>query len=368
MELVTKACLSYDGSQATFIGEETLVFQCANSIKFCNTHTDEENFLGGRGAGISKVVTCTKTRNVIYACKGNKPEVFVYSFPGLKLLSTLSGAAELEITGLAVSRDGKHVAIAGGLPDLSLTLWELGAGGAPTLLNRAKLESECAQISFNPRDSNELCCVDSAGVVNLWKLTKLFTSYTFGSWDPVGSQDPVTVTAHGWSPDNALVIGCKSGETYALDMKLHEAGSVLPRKLLSDAAEEGAAEVAVTCIGIAKDYVLAGCADGHLAWYPELSKTAQSYRTKVVAQGGEITCISLAPNYEAVWVGSRAGTLVRAPPPGRPPPPPLLWARGFGCSRACADPDSPSLHGVCTRCPRAPDACHPLRSAPGRRR
>jgi WD40 repeat protein len=297
--------MSYAGEKAFFMDESTLCYQCGNSIKFLNVASGVENFLGGINHSMSNVIGCPKAGLLAYAEQGTNPNICIYNYPRLRPVGTLAGAAELGFDVIAMSPDGATIAAASSAPDVRLSFWVGGPDwSTPECRGTVELPLRAVALSFNPQDSNELCLVDATGKSTMWKLGKTHESFKLESWSPVAEdalQDEVT--AHAWSPNNQLVLGYASGAVYGLDLATHEVGDLLASTTLSEPRG-----YAVTGMAVTKGYVVAGFADGQLAWCAE-SAGQQSHQSNVA--GAAISCINVAQDYSSLWLGVSDGSILQ---------------------------------------------------------
>lgn len=135
-------------------------------------------------------------------------------------VATLEGSAELEIDAVAISRDGGTVAIASGVPDMQLTVWQGGPDwSSPTVACAAARDAHasCASLSICPGDSAEMCTVSEAGDLHLRRVVDGVGGLAIKSWCPLPPElAELSVTSHAWSPSRQLIVGFASGTVVAL--------------------------------------------------------------------------------------------------------------------------------------------------------
>lgn len=291
----------YAGEEAVFMDADTLCYQCGNSVKFLNVKTGKENFLGGVSYGISQVVCSPTAGLVVYADAGMSPNICLYSYPRLRPVGTLSGAAELSFDAIAISRDGTSIAAVSGSPDLVVTVWTGGPDWAePVVAAVAPLPLGAVSLKFNPLDATELCCF-ADGKVSLFKLESSGSKATLESWSPM-PEDAMEeeITSYGWAPSSKLLVGTASGAVQSLDLSAHEPGQTLAQTTLC--APSG---VAATSISATKENVVVGYADGSLEWAVESG--GDPLRSQVAA--AQVACIAPTPDFGSLWVGMTDGSL-----------------------------------------------------------
>ena len=87
---------------------------------------------------------------------GLQPKCHVYQMPGKRLVADFPLKTTLRAIGMEFSRDGKYLAIVGGLPDFNISIYDLEAKKfLITEEHKLKYRSDFVTIKFNPRSKNE---------------------------------------------------------------------------------------------------------------------------------------------------------------------------------------------------------------------
>ena len=87
---------------------------------------------------------------------GLQPKCHVYQMPGKRLVADFALKTTLRAIGMAFSRDGKYLAIIGGLPDFCISIYDMEAKKfLITEEHKLKYRSDFICVKFNPRSKNE---------------------------------------------------------------------------------------------------------------------------------------------------------------------------------------------------------------------
>lgn len=104
--------------------------------------------------------------------KGNDPNIYIYGYPGLKVLRILRQGTERSFAALAFNATGEKLASLGGAPDYLLTVWDW-EHEAITLHSKA-FGQDIFTVRFSPENPGRLV-TSGTGHIRFWKMASTFT-------------------------------------------------------------------------------------------------------------------------------------------------------------------------------------------------
>ncbi len=104
------------------------------------------------------MATANYIRGVIAAAEfGLNPEVHIYKVPGKDLVYKFKADTKIRIIDMVFSRDGKYLLMIGGVPDFTISIFDLDNNKLLNLMENSlpfKVQ-EYKKAKFNPQNSKE---------------------------------------------------------------------------------------------------------------------------------------------------------------------------------------------------------------------
>eukprot|EP00741_Cyanophora_paradoxa_P008713 tig00001371_g8435.t1 len=257
----------FSGSNARFVDNETVVFQCGNVLRFARIGAGPapESQPGGpyanihlKGLGITAFAVSPRRGVIAVAEKTLKtPTISVYSLgPEPKLLVTLNEGTELEFADVAFSRDGSRLASIGQFPDYSIVVWDWEKRAQVV---RGALPAACKFLSFSGRGDSELCA-SGPGHIFFWKISRLLDAAQFicteGKVQSLHLAD--ALYCHAWSPRGLVYCGCQDGALLKFDPATGAC--------LNEADPSALLEAPIASVLVAVGHLVLACEDGTVRW------------------------------------------------------------------------------------------------------
>jgi WD40 repeat protein len=132
------------------IDATTLVFASGNLIHFFNIETKAitmRRSVCGGGIGCIAKNPALK-QHLTVAENGKKPTIFIYKFPQMEILATLTRGTRQQYSIVDYSPDGELLASQGGMPDYMLTIWDWRRGEIK--LRARSFSNDVANLLFSP--------------------------------------------------------------------------------------------------------------------------------------------------------------------------------------------------------------------------
>jgi WD40 repeat protein len=104
--------------------------------------------------------------------KGPFPNIYIYSWPSLKLYRILRKGTDAMFAHVEFSSTGKLLASLGGAPDYTLTVWNWQQ--QKVVLKAKAFSSEVYRVSFSPY-TDDILITSGACHIRFWKMAQTFT-------------------------------------------------------------------------------------------------------------------------------------------------------------------------------------------------
>ena len=300
---------------------------------------------GEAGASVGCVAVCPKAGTVAVAGKGYAaPVVTLHALvPGgtVSGAGAVRGAAELEVSAMAFSRNGSRLATLSSKPDFSLCVWDTQAVGGPALVAKAQVSAALASdaaVGFYPHPNSSRVCICGAGGVAVWTVEetkregmqlKAHKALAWGTLldSPFPGQPGPAVTAHTWLATGELVVGLSNNVVALFDTQegtLLSAIDFTGRLVDGDGARGGVAALHVTVEAVVATFncgvmalldprlqgsTLEICDLRYLAW-----RSTGARAPADVTRVDGISSVSLSPSMEELLVQTGAGDVLAVRP------------------------------------------------------
>ena len=98
--------------QAEYVNSTNVATIVGNALRFYDVKEGKSRFLWGEGSGISCFAVCRSGRLIAYATKDLSPTIYVHELSSYKKVAEMSASAQVGVTAMAFTRDGKWLAVA----------------------------------------------------------------------------------------------------------------------------------------------------------------------------------------------------------------------------------------------------------------
>jgi len=312
-EFNVQQTLSYQGEALRMLDEETIMYNCGNSLLFVSSATGAQNFLFNESnGGISAIASNWATRSIAYAPVENNPAIQIYTYPDKRLKATLADGTDLEYAAIDFSRDGSRVLGIGKLTDFKVCVWEVA-----TEMKLEGCDTEmpfgCSFGSFDPSNADRFCTGGENGFI-FWEvdrsLEKPALKYTLCSVEASAHESEEQSAAHNqftchfWDAEG----GCYAGNSLG-EILLFKQGDSKPA---STTKLDGKGTVCATALLLTKEHLVVGRSDGTVQWLSFDKFEEQASTTLPLGPKGlpsRITSITPSPFYEKMAIGTADGTL-----------------------------------------------------------
>ncbi|GMH39549.1 hypothetical protein BSKO_07447 [Bryopsis sp. KO-2023] len=219
--VVLSSILSLDASKKNPIHSlepHVIVTFAGSTVVILNTETLEQKYLWGQDGGGIGAVAVHPSREyfaVAEKCARRAPNVYIYNYPQLQLVSVLKDGTERAFSAAAFDKKGDMLATVGSYPDYMLTLWDWKK---ECVTLRAKAFSqEVYTVEFSPYFDGHLI-TSGTGHIRFWKMASTFTGLKLqGSLGKFGKIELTDVYAFIEMEDGKVLSGTESGELLLWD-------------------------------------------------------------------------------------------------------------------------------------------------------
>ncbi|XP_039770247.1 cilia- and flagella-associated protein 43 isoform X2 [Ornithorhynchus anatinus] len=157
-----------------FVNNNTICYPCGNYIIFVDIDTKEKTVLQCMNGSVGAVATSFASEVVAFSDRKLKPNIYIYSFPGLIKKKKLKGNAQLDYSLLAFSYCGTYLASYSSVPEFELSLWDWEEN--VILCKKSQPDVAVNQMTFNPMNWNQLC-LSSGSALTVWHIERNDTEH-----------------------------------------------------------------------------------------------------------------------------------------------------------------------------------------------
>ncbi|XP_068544544.1 cilia- and flagella-associated protein 43 isoform X2 [Anas acuta] len=263
-----------------FISNQTVCYPCGNYILFLDIKTKKTTALQCPTGQVGAFAVNTNSKVLAFSDRKLNPLIYVYSFPELNKLTELKGNVQLDYTVLAFSFTGPYLAGYSSIPEFVLSVWNWQ--DSILLCSESQPGVPVTSLSFNPMNWQQLCSANESSVT-VWHIERNYDEHylkqnpvklPYGHGSPnlqedlffpdSGNEDPyhgpimpvsaiaglvgdeaetfmprndikplVHPTAHCWTANSDIYMGCKEGFILKIDAETLSA-CVLQQKPLPE--------------------------------------------------------------------------------------------------------------------------------------
>uniref|UniRef100_A0A6I8PRJ3 Cilia- and flagella-associated protein 43 n=1 Tax=Ornithorhynchus anatinus TaxID=9258 RepID=A0A6I8PRJ3_ORNAN len=172
--LSTRWVQGFPKKNVAFVNNNTICYPCGNYIIFVDIDTKEKTVLQCMNGSVGAVATSFASEVVAFSDRKLKPNIYIYSFPGLIKKKKLKGNAQLDYSLLAFSYCGTYLASYSSVPEFELSLWDWEEN--VILCKKSQPDVAVNQMTFNPMNWNQLC-LSSGSALTVWHIERNDTEH-----------------------------------------------------------------------------------------------------------------------------------------------------------------------------------------------
>ena len=164
---------SYKRYNLHWLGDSCFLYAAGNTYQIFNKDTGERKIFHGTDMnGIGSVCVHPSREYFVVAEKGPSPNIYIYSYPGMKLYRVLRKGTEMAYAHVEFSVNGTKLASLGAAPDYTLTVWDWV--NQKIILKNKAYSSPVYKVSFSPF-TDDVLFTCGLGHVKFWRMATTFT-------------------------------------------------------------------------------------------------------------------------------------------------------------------------------------------------
>lgn len=189
-----------------------------------------------------------------------KPNIYIYSYPDMKLYRILPNGTERRYAHCEFSKTGDKLVSLGGFPDFTITVWNWQ--GENVVLKAKANSQDVYRASFSPY-TDDILFTSGFAHIKFWKMAQTFTGLKLqGEIAKTGALEMSNVSGFHELPDGKVLSGTEQGTMVLWD------GNLVKAHLVSDAEtkaplHQGMIEV----ILFEEDQFISAAHDGFIKWW-----------------------------------------------------------------------------------------------------
>jgi WD40 repeat protein len=161
------------------------------------------------GGGIGAISVHPEKRYFAIGEKGSWPNVYIYSYPDLRLYRVLRKGTERSFASISWSKDGDKLATVGSDPDFMLTVWDWKQ--ERVILKSKAFGQEVYRVSFSPMYDQQITTSGTAHI-RFWKMARTFTGLKLqGDIGKFGAVELSDINAFIELPDGKVLSSSEYG-------------------------------------------------------------------------------------------------------------------------------------------------------------
>ncbi|KAJ3375840.1 Cilia- and flagella-associated protein 44 [Allomyces arbusculus] len=244
-------------SSLVFLSPTVVVYAVSNVAVFLNIVSHEQRLLQGLRCGGISAVAVHPARNLVALAEthANGPNIYLYSFPDLRLFRVLRHGAEKSFTMLAFSQDGASLASVAAEPDYTLTVWDWRR--ERVVLRSKAFSQDVHHVAFNPTN-DQVLVTSGMGHIKFWRMAATFTGLKLqGVLGKFGATELTDIPCFVFLPSGRVLAGTETGNLLLWD------GGFIKCEVAGPGARKCHAGSIETCIVRNGDLITAGD-DGYM--------------------------------------------------------------------------------------------------------
>jgi WD40 repeat protein len=116
---------SFKRNNINILSQDEIIFAHGSTYSIYNLATEERKiFHANDEDGVGAIAVHPKRTHFAIAEKGEKPNVYIYDYPGHRLYRILAKGADRGYSAISWSNSGERLATVATAPDYMLTIWD----------------------------------------------------------------------------------------------------------------------------------------------------------------------------------------------------------------------------------------------------
>ncbi|KAF5842039.1 hypothetical protein DUNSADRAFT_9608 [Dunaliella salina] len=201
-----------------YIENDKIVTAVGSNVVFLCLPTMEQQYLPSLDGGSVGAVAVHPTRKFLAVaehCRYRSPNIYIYSYPDLKLRRVLQNGTERAYSSLAFNERGDQLASVGTWPDYLLTLWSWETEAI--VLRSKAFSQDVYTLRFSPYFEGTLT-TSGTGHIRFWKMASTFTGLKLqGQIGKFGNVELSDISAFVEMPDGKVLSSTEVGDLLMWD-------------------------------------------------------------------------------------------------------------------------------------------------------
>mmetsp|Transcript_13054 Transcript_13054/g.24383 ORF Transcript_13054/g.24383 Transcript_13054/m.24383 type:complete len:1620 (+) Transcript_13054:1554-6413(+) len=215
-------------------------------------------FFNSDGGGIGAITVHPEKKYFAVGEKGAWPNVYIYSYPDLRLYRILRKGTEKSYSSISWSNSGDKLATVGSEPDYMLTVWDWKQ--ERVILRSKAFGQEVYRVSFSPMYDQQITTSGTAHI-RFWKMAKTFTGLKLqGDIGKFGAVELSDISAFVELPDGKVLSTSEYG-----NLLLWEGGLI--KAVLTKADGSPCHNGSVEALMFEDECFISAGSDGYLRWW-----------------------------------------------------------------------------------------------------
>ena len=244
------------------IEEDKIIYASGGNVVVETLSTHEKDFLLGIDeGGVGAIAVHPSKKLFAVGCKGVQPNIYIYSYPEMKIQKILRNGAERGYSCLAFNKAGDELASVACAPCFMLTIWIWDK--EKIFLHAKAFGQEVYNVRFSQYDNRRLT-TSGTGHIRFWKMASTFTGQKLqGSIGKFGKVDLSDVSAFVEFPDGKVCSGTEDGALLLWEGNFIKCRFVQKSGML---CHDG--EVTVVELNSKLNCLITAGNDGFIRWWP----------------------------------------------------------------------------------------------------
>lgn len=236
-----------------------LIVAIGSTYQIWDIQTDKRRiFFNSDGGGIGAIAVHPEKRFFAVGEKGAWPNVYIYSYPDLRLYRILRKGTERSFASISWSNSGDKLATVGSEPDFMLTVWDWKQ--ERVILRSKAFGQEVYRVSFSPMYDEQITTSGTAHI-RFWKMAKTFTGLKLqGDIGKFGAVELSDISAFVELPDGKVLSSSEYG-----NLLLWEGGLI--KAVLTKPDGSLCHEGSIEALMYEDECFISAGSDGYLRWW-----------------------------------------------------------------------------------------------------
>lgn len=244
-----------------FLSQNEIIFVSGNKYQTYNLQTQKKVTYHGRDRdGVGSIAVHPGKKHFAVAEKGVYPNIYIYSYPDLKLYRILTKGTETRYAHVEFSTSGDKLVSLGGQPDYTITVWDWM--DEKVILKAKAYSQDVYRASFSPY-TDDILFTSGFMHIKFWKMAQTFTGLKLqGDIAKFGALEMSNVSGYHELPDGKVLSGTEQG-----NMILWEGNLVKAHLVLDEESKRPLHEGMIEVILFEDDQFISAGHDGAIKWW-----------------------------------------------------------------------------------------------------